>query len=127
MVVAGALSIVLYRRYQPDVHLTAGIGAKLGAFTGVLGSGAMLAALAVATGIFHAGGRLHQAFMEAVQQYIARSPDQQKEQVLEILKTSDGFALMLTLGLIVTCIACVVFSSAGGALTAVLLRHKRRP
>ncbi len=127
MVVAGALSVVLYRRYQPDAHLTAGMGAKLGAFTGALGSGIALAALAVAAGVFHAGGRLHQAFMEAVQQYIARSPDPQKEQVLEILKTSDGFAMMMTMGLILVFLACLAFSSAGGAVTAVLLRRKHRP
>jgi hypothetical protein len=127
MVIAGALSVVLYRRHKPDAHLTAGMGAKLGAFTGALGCAMLLAILAVAVGVFHAGGRIHQAVLEGVQQVLSRSPDPQKEQVLEIFKTSDGFALMLTLGMIVMCIACVFFSSAGGALSAVLLRRKQRP
>ena len=123
MLVAGAVCVMLYRRHKPDTHLNAGMGAKLGAFTGVLGCALLLVTLAMAVGVFHAGGRIHQAVLEFVQQALSSSPAQKREQTLEILKTADGLALMV----IGICIACVLFSSAGGALGAFLLRHKRKP
>ena len=41
MLAAGFLSVVLYRRRCPAVHLTAGMGARLGALTGGLGFAAL--------------------------------------------------------------------------------------
>ena len=46
--------------------------------------------------------------------------------MLEYLKTPQGLALMMVLGLIVMGLAFLIFSSLGGALAAALLRRKDR-
>jgi hypothetical protein len=126
MLVAGALAVVFYRRSHPYLNLTAGLGARLGAFTGAVGFILGLVALAVAVLGFHAGPKFHDAVLKAIEQYVARNPAPQSQQVIEMFKTSDGFALMVTGGLIFVLLACVAFSTAGGALTALLFRRKNR-
>lgn len=125
MLVAGAFSVVLYRRHA-HLNLSAWAGACLGAFTGALGFGVILIALAVAVFGFHTGAKIQDLMLNAMEQYVARNPTPQSQQVIELFKTSDGFVLMVTLGLIMTFLACVAFSSAGGALGAFFFRRKHR-
>jgi len=126
MLVAGAISVVLYRRTRPGSNLTTWAGARLGALTGAMGFGVILFGLAVAIFGFHAGARIHDLLLNAMEQYVARHPAPQSQQVIELFKTSDGFALMMTMGLILTFLACVAFSSAGGALSAFFFRRRHR-
>jgi hypothetical protein len=126
MLVAGALAVVLYRRRHPSLNLSAWTGARLGAATGALGFGVLLVGLGVAVLGFHAGPKIHDAMIAALEQYVARNPTPQSQQVIELFKTSDGFALMATFGLLLTLLACVAFASAGGALSALLFRRKNQ-
>jgi hypothetical protein len=126
MLVAGALSVVLYRRRHPNLNLSAWAGARLGALTGALGFGVLLTGLAIAVVGFHFGAKLHDLMITALEQYVTRNPTPQSQQMIELFKTSEGFALMATFGVILTFFACVAFSSAGGALSAVLFRRKNR-
>jgi hypothetical protein len=126
MLAAGALSVVLYRRRNPAANLTAGMGARLGAVSGVLGFGIFAILTSVEVVVFRSGGQLRAALLEAVQQSAARSSDPQAQQLLEYLKTPQGLALVMVLGLIVMFAAFLLFSSLGGALGAALLRRKER-
>ena len=126
MLAAGALSVVLYRRRNPVANLTAGMGARLGAVSGVLGFGIFAILTSVEVVVFRSGGQLRAALLEAVQQSAARSSDPQAQQLLEYLKTPQGLALVMVLGLIVMFAAFLLFSSLGGALGAALLRRKER-
>jgi hypothetical protein len=122
MLVAGALSVVLYRRNHRGFNLSAGAGARLGAMTGTLGFGVILVGLAVAVFIFHAGAKIHGLLLTAMQDYMARHPNPDSQQVLELFKTPTGIVFALILALF----TCVAFSTAGGALGALFFRRKHR-
>jgi hypothetical protein len=61
-----------------------------------------------------------------VEQAAARSSDPQMQQIVEMVKTPDGSALFLSVGLILTFVAFVVVCGLGGAAGAALLRRKQR-
>jgi hypothetical protein len=125
MLAAGFLSVVLYRRRCPTTHLTAGMGARLGALTGGLGFAALAAILALWT-TFRSGKQIHDALLNYIQQYAARSSDPHMPQVLELFNTPAGFTFIMILTLIMTLLAFLIFSSLGGALGAFLLHRKGR-
>jgi hypothetical protein len=125
MLAAGFLSVLLYRRRCPAVHLTAGLGARLGALTGGLGFGALAAAAALWTA-FRSSKAIHDALLNYIQQYASRSSDPHMPQVLELFNTPAGFTFIMIVTLIMTLLAFLIFSSLGGALGAFLLHRKDR-
>ena len=125
MLAAGFLSVVLYHRRCPAAHLTAGMGARLGAITGGLGFGALTIMLALWTA-FRSSKAIHDAFLNYIQQYAAHSSDPRMPQVLELFNTPAGFTFIMILTLIMTLAAFLIFSSLGGALGAFLLHRKDR-
>ena len=126
MAAAGVLAVLFYRRRTPLGEITAGMGAKLGALSGTLGFGIFAVFTAVQLLVFHSGGELRAAMLEAIQQSAARSADPQAQQLLEYLKSPAGLALMMGVGLAFMLVIFLIFSSLGGALGAVLLRRKGR-
>jgi len=125
MLAAGFLSVVLYRRRCPLISVTAGMGARLGALTGVLGFAAAAAILTLWTA-FRSGREIHDAFLNYIQQYAAHSSDPHMQQVLELFNTPEGFTFIMILSLMMTLIAFAIFSSLGGTIAAFLLRRKER-
>lgn len=123
MLAAGFLSVVLYRRRCPATHVTAGMGARLGALTGVLGFGAVAATLALWTA-FRSGREIHDAFLNYIQQSAAQSSDPHVQQVLELFNTPEGFTFIMIFSLVATLVAFTIFSSLGGAIGAFLLHRK---
>jgi hypothetical protein len=124
MLIGGSLSVVFYRRRIPVVHVTPGMGARLGMVTGILGGGIFAALLSIGTMLFHAWDSVRAKLIEVVEQTAARNPDPQAQQALEFFKSPEGIVLLLTTALIGTLIAFVIFSGLGGALGAALLRRK---
>ena len=103
------------------------MGARLGAVSGVLGFGIFAVFTAIEVLVFHSGGQLRAALLEAVQQSASRTSDPQAQQILDYLKSPPGLALVMSLGLAVMFVVFLIFSSLGGALGAVLLRRKNQP
>ncbi len=126
MIAAGVLSVLFYRRRKPASNLTPAMGARLGAVSGTLGFGIFAVFSAVGTLVFHSGGQLRAALLEAVEQSAARSSDPQAQQVIEYLKTPPGLALMMGLGLAFVLVAFLILSSLGGAVGAAMMRRKDR-
>jgi len=126
MLAAGFLCVVLYRRRYPIIPVTAGMGARLGALTGVLGFGATAIILALWTA-FRSGKEIHDVFLTYLQQYAAHSSDPHMQQVLELFNTPEGFTFIMIFSLIMTLLAFLLFSSLGGAIAAFLLHRKDRP
>lgn len=125
MFAAGFLSVLLYHRRCPVTHLTAGIGARLGALTGGLGFGVLAAILALWT-TFRSGKEIHDALLNYIQQYAAHSSDPHMQQVMELFNTPEGFTFIMILTLIMTLIAFSIFAALGGAISTFLLRRKER-
>jgi hypothetical protein len=126
MIAAGVLAVLFYRRRNPIGILTPGMGARLGAVSGMLGFAIFAVFTSVEVLVFHSGGQLRAALLEAVQQSASRTSDPQAQQVLAYLKSPPGLALVMVLGLALMFVVFLIFSSLGGALGAVLLRRKDR-
>jgi len=126
LVAAGALAVMLYRRRHPAGQITPGVGARLGAVSGVLGFGIFSIIAAVKVVVFHGGGELRTVMLEAIQQSAARSSDPQAQQMLDYLRTPPGMILMMAIGLFMTFVAFLIFLTLGGAIGAAFLRGKDR-
>ena len=126
LVAAGALAVVFYRRRHPAGEITRGIGARLGAVSGILGFGIFSVLAAVKVLVFHGGGELRAAMLEAIKQSAARTSDPQAQQMLDYLKSPPGMVLMMVFGLFIMFVAFLMFCTLGGAIGAALLRGKGR-
>jgi hypothetical protein len=125
MLAAGFFSVLLYRRRCPATHLTAGMGARLGALTGGLGFGVFALILALWSA-FRSGKELHDSLLNQLQQYAAHSSNPNTQQVIELFNTPEGFTFIMIITLIMTLIAFAIFSSLGGTIGAFLLQRKER-
>jgi hypothetical protein len=126
MIAAGVLAVLFYRRRNPGAGLSPGMGARLGALSGMLGFGIFAVFTSVEVLVFHSGGQLRAALLEAVQQSASRASDPQAQQLLDYLKSPPGLALVMVLGLALMFVVFLILSSLGGALGAMLLRHRNR-
>lgn len=127
MLGAGFISVLLYRRLRPTAHLTPGMGARLGALSGAVGFGIFAVISALEMTFLKTGGQVRAAMLEALEQSIARaSSDPQAQAMLEKLKSPEGLAIIMGLGLLFVLITFLILSSVGGALGAVLLRTQRK-
>jgi len=126
MIAAGVLSVLFYRKRNPGVNLTPSLGARLGAVSGVLGFGMFAVLTAIEVAVFHGGGALREAMQQAIEQSAARSSDPQVQQILDYLKSPAGLVLMMICGLAIFFVLFLIFASLGGAVSAMLLRHKHQ-
>jgi hypothetical protein len=127
MLAAGFLAVLLYRRRVPLANLRAGMGARLGAVSGAIGFGIFGILTAIETMVFHAGGELRAELLKAVEQAAARNSDPQAQQVLQYMKSPEGLAAVMVMGLVAMFFIFVIFSSLGGAVGAAMLHRKDRP
>ena len=126
MIASGVLAVLFYSRRRLIISLNSGVGAKLGALSGVFGFAIFCFFTALEMLVFHSGGQLRAALLEAVQQSAARTSDPQAQQVLEYLKSPQGLTLVMAMGLAVMFVFFLLLSSAGGAITAALLRRREK-
>ncbi len=124
---AGFLAVSLYHRRNLAWGVNARSGAQLGAVSGFLffGISAVLETFAVA--LFHTGGQVRQKMLEALQQAASRSTDPQVQAAFDRLKTPEGMAAMLVLGLVVLFLVSIAAGSLAGALTGAVLGRRKRP
>ena len=120
LLVAGFLSVLLYQRRLGAGNLSAALGAKLGALTGILGFGLGLILSLIA--VKRSGKQLQPTVLNMIQEYAAHDP--RLPQVIDLFKTPEGFAVTMVVGLGMLLVAFLLFSSLGGALGALLLRRK---
>lgn len=126
MLAAGFLCVHFYRRRLNHVDLTYGLGARLGALSGLLGFACFSIFTAIETTVFRSGGDLRAALMQAVEQAMARNSDPQVQPLLNYLKTPQGLAVVLIMGMVMMFFLFLILSSLGGILGAVTLRRRDR-
>jgi len=124
LITAGALSVVFYRGRRPAARMTPGLGARLGAMSGALGFVIFGVLSAGGILVFHSGGELRTALLQAIEQSAARSSDPQAQQVMQYFKTPPGLALMVGFSLVFLLVASLVLTALGGAIGASLTRKK---
>ena len=121
---AGFLGVRLYRRRSSAQELSTGAGFKLGALCGAFGFLIFAVLTAVNTLAFRAQSEFRGAMIEAVRRAQARNTDPQARQMLEYFTSPHGMIVMLVLGGVFICVAFVLLSGLGGAISAALLRRK---
>jgi hypothetical protein len=124
MLMAGVLSVYLYRKRNPWSHLSTGAGAKLGIASGFFGSiafGWIAATLVLA---FHAGAQLRSIIIQALDQSAARNSDPQAQQMIEYLKTPEGLSTAIILFAGFLFVFLIGMACAGGAFGAVMVRRR---
>jgi len=122
MISAGVLAVLFYRRRNPGVSMSPGMGARLGVVSGLLGLGIFSVLIAIEVLVFHNGGQLLAFVLELLEQYASRVSDPQARQFLPYFKSPPGLALIVVMMFFV----CLIFSSLGGTLAATLLRRRER-
>lgn len=130
MLGGGALAVSFYRRRRPFSEVTAGMGARLGAVAGVLGffifASLTAMRLFVEVVLLHLGPRIREEMRQIMEQSAARNPDPQVQAMVQWMTSPQGFATMVTVGMVMFFLAFVIFSSAGGALGASLFGKRER-
>jgi hypothetical protein len=126
IVFAGYLSVRLYQRRTGNIALSSGIGARLGALSGLLGFVFFIVLISLEVLVFHSGADLHNAMIDVVQQSISRTSDAQARQALEYFKTPAGLAVVMSMGLTLMFLVFLVLSTMGGVIGSAILRRKPR-
>lgn len=124
---AGCLAVILYRRRNPIWKVDARAGAQLGAVTGLFSSGVFAIFFAIFLTILQSGTQVRQEMIEALQQVASRSHDPQVQATLDLLKTPEGLAAKLILGMVGFFLISVAAGSIAGALTGAFLGRRNRP
>ena len=124
---AGCLAVILYYRRNPTWRVNARSGAQLGAATGLLSSAVFAVFLAILLTLLQAGGQVRQQMIEALQQVASRSHDPQVQATLDLLRTPEGLAAKLILGMAGFLLISIVAGSVAGALTGAFLGRRKRP
>jgi len=112
----GFLAVVLYRRHNPETSMQARTGTRIGAVSGLFCSGITAVFATIRVVIWHEGGAVRQALLDAVQKSNNHSSDPQYQATLEFMRSDAGLALMLVCLLIVGLAAIMLLSMLGGAV-----------
>ncbi len=94
------------------------MGARLGAVAGGLAFFIVSVATSVGVLVFHTGNQFRETMVRSIDQAAARNPNPQTQQMLEYLRTPDGLAMMLGLGLLFTLVFYLLVSMVGGIAAA---------
>jgi hypothetical protein len=124
LVAGGVLGIVMYRRRMSQATLTPGLGARIGAVTGLFGFGVFAVLFGLELLLSRGSGYFRQMLQQVVEQAASRNADPRAQQAIQQLMTPAGLALLITLVLVLFLAAFVALSSIGGAVGVWLLRLK---
>jgi hypothetical protein len=75
---------------------------------------------------FRTGDQIRQLIFQSMEQAAARNPTVQAQELMQYVKTQDGFAVMLALILFMTLFFFVVLSTLGGMLGSTLFSRRTR-
>ena len=113
----GATAVGLYRM-RTRQSITAGMGARLGAATGLLGF-VPFASIFVGRMLFK-GRDFREAMRKGMEQAMANNPDPKAAEVAQWFATPEGATMLIIVMLLFFLLAFLIFSTAGGAIGASL-------
>jgi hypothetical protein len=113
---AAALSVMLYQKWRPGL-VTTGLGARLGAVTGLF-TFAFWFLFAAIVQVARGTGQFREQLMQGMREGAARNPDPNAQVMIERMSTPEGIAILITLIVVCVFLAFVIFGVIGGALGA---------
>jgi hypothetical protein len=130
MLGGGWLAVTLYRRRSSLLLLSASIGAKVGAFAGLLGFAFFAiftsAYLTIATVVLHQGEQIRAMLRGVLQQAASSNQDARAQAIVQWVQTPEGLAMIVAFSMVLFLFAFLLLSCAGGIFAASLSRRKLR-
>jgi hypothetical protein len=121
---AGFLAVALYR-WRTAGPVRAGLGAQLGAISGILCFGILAAFASLAATVPDLRGKLRDQFLELIQKAAESRPgNAQVQVVLEQIKTPEGFIMVLIIWSVLLLIFSIILATLGGALGGAILSRR---
>ncbi len=117
----GAAAVAIYG-WRTHRGLTTGMGARIGAATGL--AGFVPFALIFVGKLAFKGKELREAMRKGMEQAVANNPDPNAGRVAEWFATPGGTATLITIMMVMFLFVFLIFSTAGGAIGAALFGHK---
>jgi hypothetical protein len=121
---AGFLAVAFYRREAPGAAMDAKRGARVGALCGFFSFGFVAIFGSLKIILFHQGGEIRQAMLDAIQQAATRYPDPQVQPTLDFMRSPTGLVFMLVFFLIFAFFVFLVLGTLGGVLGGVSLGRR---
>lgn len=118
----GWFAVFLYARRTEHLPLTAGVGARIGAVTGLTAFG--LYAILMAVVLVFQRSRFLEEIKKAMTQAAAQNPNPQTQQVVEKLMSPEGIAVLVTISAVFLFFVFLVLCSVGGAIGGSMAKGK---
>lgn len=129
MLGAGALAVALYQRRTPGTLVTPGMGMKLGALAGAFAFVINAVVTTVSFVAFRSSSDFRRALQEQMEKQLANSSDPKAQEIMrqmfDWINTPQGMATFMVLILVVLAVMFVIFTAAGGALSASMFGKRR--
>jgi len=122
----GFLSIVFYRQGRPGMAIRPGVGARLGAVSGLLCFTALSILEVVAVLVMDKGPEIRKVVLQQFEQAASRTSDPQVLAIFEKVKTPDGLELAMLFIVVFGFLAAIVLGATGGALGALLMGRRNK-
>jgi hypothetical protein len=123
---AGFLAVNLYHRRSAAWAVNARSGARLGAVCGAMFFAIAAVLQTAVMALLHTQGQIREKIMDSLQLAATRSNDPQVQIAFDQLKTPEGIALMMVLGLLALFVVSIAAGSLAGALTGAFLGRGKR-
>ena len=121
-----ALAVMFYQKRMPAGSVvTAGMGSRLGAVTGLFAFGFWFGLQMLSFAVFHTRGKVREAMLQAMRDSAARNPDPGAQQIIERMSTPAGLATIIVVMIVVMFGAFLVFGLIGGALGSSIWGRKQ--
>ncbi len=129
LLAAGAISVLRYQRQQPDTIVTPGMGVKIGALAGVFGFIVHALWTVISFVRLKSLGEVRRMLQEQAEKSLAANPDPKARELVEQfvgwMSTPQGLATLMVLGLMLVAVFFLLFTAAGGALSASIFPRRK--
>ena len=118
MAFGGALAVRFYRRQHQEFAMSAGMGARLGALTGLFGFFFYAVPQALRLAFLHLASSVREAMQKAIEQSAAQNPDPRAQEMMRNLLSPGAIAAFITVLVVLFFVFFIALASLGGAITA---------
>jgi hypothetical protein len=118
----GWFAVFLYSRRAEHLPLNAGLGARIGAVTGLTAFG--LYALVTAIVLVFQRAQFLGAIKKAMADAVAQNPNPQTQQIVDKLMSPEGIAVLVTITVVIMFFVFLVLCSIGGAIGGSMAKGK---
>lgn len=108
----GAFAVWIYRFNRPDARITRGMGAALGAATGLFS--AAVAGIIAGAQISRPDGT--KLLRDAMTEQLKRNPNPEAQQMMEKMMTPEGIVVLLAIGGVIMLLLFLGLCTIGGAM-----------